>query len=53
MADLRRDAIFARAVVTGPGKYEANPPDDRRFVAGESLLVSGSSSVLKPLRERA
>ena len=53
VADLRRDAIFALAVVTGPGKYEANPPDDRRLVAGESLVVSGSSSVLKPLRERA
>jgi voltage-gated potassium channel len=53
VADLRRDGIFALAVVTGPGTYEANPPDDRRLVAGESLVVSGSSSVLKPLRERA
>ena len=53
VADLRRDGIFALAVVTGPGTYEANPPDERRLVAGESLVVSGSSSVLKPLRERA
>jgi voltage-gated potassium channel len=53
VAELRRDGIFALAVVTGPGTYEANPPDDRRLVAGESLVVSGSSSVLKPLRERA
>lgn len=53
VADLRRDGIFALAVVTGPGTYEANPPDDRRLVAGESLVVSGSSSVLKPLRDRA
>jgi voltage-gated potassium channel len=53
VADLRREGIFALAVVTGPGTYEANPPDDRRLVAGESLVVSGSSSVLKPLRERA
>jgi len=53
VADLRRDGIFALAVVTGPGKYEANPPDGRGLVAGESLVVSGSSSVLKPLRERA
>jgi voltage-gated potassium channel len=53
VADLRRDGIFALAVVTGPGAYEANPPDDRRLAAGESLVVSGSSSVLKPLRERA
>jgi hypothetical protein len=51
-ADLRRDGIFALAVVTGHGAYEANPPDDRRLVAGESLVVSGSSSILKPLRER-
>jgi voltage-gated potassium channel len=53
VADLRRDGIFALAVVTGPGSYEANPSDDRRLVAGESLVVSGSSSVLRPLRERA
>jgi voltage-gated potassium channel len=53
VADLRRDGIFALAVVTGPGTYEANPPDGRGLVAGESLVVSGSSSVLKPLRERA
>jgi voltage-gated potassium channel len=53
VADLRRDGIFALAVVTGPGAYEANPSDDRRLVAGESLVVSGSSSVLRPLRERA
>lgn len=53
VADLRRDGIFALAVVTAPGAYEANPPDDRRLAAGESLVVSGSSSVLKPLRERA
>jgi voltage-gated potassium channel len=52
VADLRRDGIFALAVVTGRG-YEANPSDDRRLVAGESLVVSGSSSVLRPLRERA
>jgi voltage-gated potassium channel len=53
VADLRRDGIFALAVVTGHGAYEANPSDDRRLVAGESLVVSGSSSVLRPLRERA
>ncbi|MDP9483426.1 MAG: potassium channel family protein [Chloroflexota bacterium] len=53
VAELRRGGVFALAVVTGPGTYEANPPDDRRLVAGESLVVSGSSSVLKPLRERA
>jgi voltage-gated potassium channel len=53
VADLREDGIFALAVVTGPGAYEANPPDGRRLVAGENLVVSGSSDVLKPLRERA
>jgi Trk K+ transport system NAD-binding subunit len=53
VADLRRDGIFALAVVTARGAYEANPSDDRRLIAGESLVVSGSSSVLRPLRERA
>ena len=53
VAELRGDGIFALAVVTGPAAYEANPPDDRRLIAGESLIVSGSSSVLQPLRERA
>ncbi len=53
VADLRQDGIFALAVVTGPRAYEANPPDDRRLAGGESLVVSGSSDVLKRLRERA
>jgi voltage-gated potassium channel len=53
VAELRGGGIFALAVVTGPGTYEANPPDGRRLAAGESLVVSGSSAALLPLREGA
>jgi voltage-gated potassium channel len=53
VGDLRDEGIFALAIVHGEGRYEANPPADRRLIPGESLVVSGSSERLLPLRERA
>lgn len=53
VADLREDGIFTLAIVHGEGDYEPNPPPDRVLVAGESLVVSGSTERLTGLRERA
>jgi voltage-gated potassium channel len=50
---LRDDGVFALAIVRGDTDYEPNPPPDRVLVAGESLVVSGSTERLKSLRERA
>jgi voltage-gated potassium channel len=53
VAELRDDGIFTLAIVRGDTDYEPNPPPDRVLVAGESLVVSGSTERLKALRERA
>ncbi|MBA2719151.1 MAG: potassium channel protein [Chloroflexi bacterium] len=53
VAELRDDGIFTLAIVHGGTDYEPNPPPDRVLVAGESLVVSGSTERLKELRERA
>ncbi len=53
VGELRAEGIFTLALVTGPRSYEANPSADRRLVAGESLVVSGSADTLRALREQA
>ena len=53
VAQLRDDGIFTLAIVHGGTDYEPNPPPDRVLVAGESLVVSGSTERLTALRERA
>ena len=50
---LRDEGIFTLAIVMGDADYEANPPPERVLVAGESLVVSGSTERLAALRERA
>jgi voltage-gated potassium channel len=52
VGELRDDGIFTLAIVRGEKDYEANPPPDRMLVAGESLVVSGSTERLAPLRAR-
>jgi voltage-gated potassium channel len=52
VGDLRDDGIFTLAVVHAEGQYEPNPPPNRVLVAGESLVVSGSTERLAALRER-
>ena len=52
VGDLRDDGIFTLAIVHAEGQYEPNQPPDRVLVAGESLVVSGSTERLAALRER-
>ena len=51
VGELREGGIFTLAVVRPDGGYEANPARDRRLAAGEEIIVSGSASTLKPLRD--
>jgi voltage-gated potassium channel len=53
IGSLRDEGIFALAIVRGEGDYVPNPPTDRALQAGDSLIVSGTSEVLRQLRERA
>jgi voltage-gated potassium channel len=53
VGELTADGVFTLAIVRGEGDYDANPPPDRVLVAGESLVVSGSTERLTALRERA
>ena len=53
VGELRREGVFTLAVVRGPGDFEANPPDERRLVAGEALIVSGPAATLEELHARA
>ena len=53
VGELRADGVFTLAIVRGDTDYDANPPPDRVLVAGESLVVSGSTEQLAALRERA
>lgn len=53
VGQLSDDGIFTLAIVHAEGQYEPNPPPDRILVAGESLVVSGSTERLTGLRERA
>ncbi len=53
VSSLRDQGIFALAVVRGDRDYEPNPAADRRLIAGENLIVSGSAEVLRDLRAHA
>jgi voltage-gated potassium channel len=50
---LRDDGIFALAIVRGDSDYSPAPPADQTLTAGDHLIVSGASEVLRDLRERA
>jgi voltage-gated potassium channel len=52
VGQLREDGIFTLAIVRGDQDYEANPPPERRLAPTESLVVSGSTERLAPLRAR-
>ncbi len=51
VGELRDRGIFTLAVVRPDGGYEANPDEERRLRGGEEIIVSGSASTLKPLRD--
>jgi voltage-gated potassium channel len=50
IGDLRRDGVFTLAILPDGGVYQANPPDERRLAAGESLVLSGPTARLTALR---
>ena len=57
VGELRADGVVVLAIARGDGvhtpRYEASPGDDRRFAAGESVIVSGTAAALTRLRARA
>jgi uncharacterized protein with PhoU and TrkA domain len=53
IGSLREEGIFALAIVRGDNDYLPNPPTDRALQAGDSLIVSGTSEVLRDLRAQA
>ena len=56
VGEVRADGIVVLAVAHADGahaRYESNPPDDRRLVAGESVIASGDATALARLRSRA
>jgi voltage-gated potassium channel len=50
VGDLRRDGVFTLAILPDGGEYQPSPGDDRRFAAGESLVLSGPTERLTALR---
>lgn len=50
VGELRADGVFTLAILPEGGRYQANPADDRRLAAGESLVLSGSSERLQEFR---
>jgi len=53
VAALRAHGLFVLAVLTDGGRYEANPPDDRRLVVGETIIGSGSAEAFRAARDDA
>jgi voltage-gated potassium channel len=53
IGDLRREGVSTLAVFHGPQRGDTNPADDRPLVAGESIIVSGSSEALRDLRQKS
>ncbi len=50
VGELRADGVFTLAILPEDGQYQANPPDGRRLRPGESLVLSGSSALLREVR---
>jgi voltage-gated potassium channel len=56
VGEIRADGIVVLAIAHADGphaRYESNPPDARRLVAGESVIASGDAAALARLRSRA
>ena len=51
VAALRGRGLFVLAVLTDGGRYEANPPDDRRLLVGETIIGSGSAEAFRAARD--
>jgi voltage-gated potassium channel len=50
VAELRSRGLFVLAVLPDGGRYEANPPDDRRLLVGETIIGSGSAEAFRAAR---
>ncbi len=50
VGQLRKRGLFVLAILGADDRYAANPPDDRRLVAGETLIASGSAEALAAAR---
>ena len=51
VGELRADGVFTLAILPEGGRYQANPPDERRLSPGEHLVMSGASAILREVRE--
>jgi voltage-gated potassium channel len=47
VGELRNRGVFTLAVFLGEERHEVNPSDDRAFVPGESIVVTGPSAELR------
>jgi voltage-gated potassium channel len=50
VAALRARGLFVLGILTGAGRYDANPPDDRCLEAGETIIASGSADAFRQAR---
>lgn len=50
VAGLRVGGLFVLAILTGDGRYAANPADDRRLAVGETIIASGSAEAFRSAR---
>jgi voltage-gated potassium channel len=53
VGELRSLGVFTLAVFLGEERHEAHPADDRAFVAGESIVVTGPTAELRTVSQRA
>ncbi len=51
VAALRARGLFVLAILTDGGRYEANPPDHRMLVVGETIIGSGSADAFRAARD--
>ena len=47
VGELRHRGVFTLAVFQGEERHEVHPPDERSFVSGESIVVTGPSGELR------
>jgi voltage-gated potassium channel len=52
VGELRSRGIFTLAVFLGEERHEAHPADDRAFVAGESIVVTGPTAELRTVSQQ-
>jgi voltage-gated potassium channel len=53
VGELRSRGVFTLAVFLGEERHEAHPADDRAFVPGESIVVTGPTAELRTVSQQA